>query len=139
LKERSVPPSKVYIPLRGKERDFYAILADSARNLFPAEKVDPIILYSLNQLTKRAVYVEELSRAGIEGNIPGRLASAEEKLEAKKVMSRSGFKIPDSSRAYVMEGEDLEKQFVLLIESILIENYDISYLVKETKQMKLKI
>jgi hypothetical protein len=139
VREKSVPPAKIYIPLRGKERDFYAIIGDKSRQLYPEEQASSLILYALNRMTKRAMFVEELSRAGVGGNIPGRQATPEEKLDAKRVMKRSGFTIPDSSRAYLIEGDELEKEFILLLEAVLIDNYDIGYLVKETKQTKFKL
>jgi hypothetical protein len=139
VKEKSVPPAKIYIPMRGKGRDFYAILGDKSREMFPGEQASSVVLYTLNRMTKRAIFVEELSRAGVEGNIPGRQATPEEKLDAKRVMVRSGFKIPDSSRAYLIEGDELEKEFIMLLEAVFVENYDIGYLVKETKQMKFKL
>lgn len=136
VKEKSVPPAKIYIPMRGKERDFYAILGDKSRQLFTEVQASSVVLYTLNRIAKRAIFVEELSRAGIEGNIPGRQATPEEKLDARRVMNRSGFKIPDSSRAYLIEGDDLEKDFIMLIEAVFIDNFDIGYLVKQTKQTK---
>lgn len=139
VKEKSVPPAKIYIPMRGKERDFYAIIGDKSRQMYPGDRASSVILYSLNRMTKRAIFVEELSRAGVEGNIPGRLANPEEKLDAKRVMVRSGFKIPDSSRAYLIDGDELEKEFLMLLEAVFIDNYDIAYLVKETKQTKFSL
>ena len=137
VKEKNVPPAKIYIPLRGKERDFFIIIGDKARQLFEPQNVESVILYSLNRLTKRAIFAEELARAGIEGNYPGRPATPEERLEARKVLVKSGFKVPDSSRAYYYEGPSLEPELSALMESLLVENYDVSYLVKETKQTKL--
>lgn len=137
VKEKNVPPSKIYIPLRGKERDFFMILGDKSREIIDKEKVNGVILFALNRILKRAIFVEELARAGVEGDIVGRLATPEERHEAKKVLSKSGFKIPDSSRAYYYEGDKLESEFALLLESLLIDNYDLSYLIKETKQTKL--
>jgi hypothetical protein len=137
VKEKNVPPAKIYIPLRGKERDFFIIIGDKVRQLFEPQAVNPMILFALNRLTKRAIFVEELARAGVEGNIPGRSATPEERLEARKVLIKSGFKVPDSSRAYYYDGPELEGELSLLLESLLVDNYDIGYLIKETKQTKL--
>jgi len=141
VKEKEVPPAKIYIPIRGRERDFYMIVGDKAREILSPEIVNSVVLYTLNMMFKRAVFIEELSRAGVEGNIPGRAANLEEKMSAKKILTRSGFKIPDSSRAYIMEPNDLEnidKFYLSLIEAILVEGHDLSYLIKETKQTKLE-
>ncbi|MCE5296857.1 MAG: hypothetical protein LLG16_07125 [Euryarchaeota archaeon] len=140
VKEKEVPPAKIYIPIRGRERDFYAIVGDKARQMFPAERVNSVVLFALNKMFRRAVFVDEMSRAGVEGNLPGRMASIEEKMAARKILLRSGFKIPDSSRAYVLDASELDgvdKDYVDLLEAILIEGHDLAYLIKETKQTKL--
>ena len=61
-------------------------------------------------------------------------------MEAKKVLVRSGFKIPDSSKAYVLEDAGLREGLSVLCwrRSSLISQ-DASYLVKETKQTKLTL
>ncbi|MFA5313255.1 MAG: hypothetical protein WC375_08090 [Methanomassiliicoccales archaeon] len=140
VKEKEVPPAKIYIPIRGRERDFYAIVGDTAKQMFPAERINSVVLFTFNKMFKRATFVEEMSRAGIEGNLPGRMATPEEKMAAKKILSRSGFKIPDSSRAYIMDASEIdgiEKDYVDLIEAIIVEGHDLGYLIKETKQTKL--
>ncbi len=103
VREKIVPPAKIYIPIKGREQDFYQMIGERARELFPGERVEHVILYSMNRLFRRAVFVEELARCGIEGNIPGTQANPEQRMEAKKVLVRNGFKVPDTSRAYVLE------------------------------------
>ncbi len=139
VREKIVPPAKIYIPIKGKEQDFYQMIGERARELFPGERVEHVILYSMNRLFRRAVFVEELARCGIEGNIPGTQANPEQRMEAKKVLVRNGFKVPDSSRAYVLEDPGFEKDYVLLLESITLVSHDAFYLVKETKQTKLTL
>ncbi len=139
VREKIVPPAKIYIPIKGREQDFYQMIGERARELFPGERVEHVILYSMNRLFRRAVFVEELARCGIEGNIPGTQANPEQRMEAKKVLVRNGFKVPDSSRAYVLEEPSFEKDYVLLLESITLVSHDAFHLVKETKQTKLTL
>jgi hypothetical protein len=139
VREKIVPPAKIYIPIKGKEQDFYQMIGEKARELFPGERADHVLVFSLNRLFRRAVFVEELARCGVEGNIPGTLASPEQRMDAKKVLVRSGFKVPDSSRAYVLEDADLEKDYSALIETIVLTSQDAFYLVKETKQTRLTL
>jgi hypothetical protein len=57
------------------------------------------------------------------------MASIEEKMTARKILSRSGFKIPDSSRAYILDASELEgveKDYVDLLEAILVEGHDLA-------------
>ncbi|OPY31966.1 MAG: hypothetical protein A4E32_01574 [Methanomassiliicoccales archaeon PtaU1.Bin124] len=139
VKEKTVPPAKIYIPMKGKERDFFIIVGDKSRQLFESKLADEVTLFALNRIMKRAIFAEELARAGVEGNAPGRPATPEERADARKVLIKSGFKVPDSSKAFLHEGPGLEKEFTILVESLIVENYDIGYLVKETKQTKLTL
>jgi hypothetical protein len=139
VREKIVPPAKIYIPIKGKEQDFYQMIGEKARELFPGEGADHVLLFSLNRMFRRAVFIEELARCGIEGNIPGTQATPEQRLEAKKVLVRSGFKVPDSSRAYVLEDVKLEKEYSVLLETIVLTSQDAFDLVKETKQTKLTL
>ena len=35
LKEKNVPPAKIYIPIKGKEQDIYQMIGEKARELVP--------------------------------------------------------------------------------------------------------
>ncbi len=137
LKEKDVPPAKIYVPIRGRQKDIYDVINEAAHNLAEGRRAEELSLYAMWRLFKRPVFAEELARAGISGEPRGRQATPEERLEAKKVLVRSGFKIPDSSRAYVPDANDLGADYQTLLEVIVAAQLDISYLVRETKQTKL--
>ncbi|HSV42105.1 MAG TPA: hypothetical protein VLH13_01675 [Methanomassiliicoccales archaeon] len=139
VKEKPVPPAKIFIPLKAREMDFYMIVGEKARSLFVREEAETVLMYTLIKVLRRAVFTEELAKAGIEGNIPGRPATNQERLEAKKTLTRSGFKIADSSRAYMLDGNENDAQYLQMIESLLTDSHDIGYLIKETKQTKLTL
>ncbi|MDD1770981.1 MAG: hypothetical protein LUO79_07845 [Methanomassiliicoccales archaeon] len=140
LREREVPPSKVYAPIKGKEGDIYKVIGGGARDIAADEDAaDRLILFSLGKLFHRPVFQEELDRAGVVGAPVGRIATKEERLEAKQLLSKSGFKIPDSSKAFVLDDRDMEPQYCELLARILTMEWDLTYLIRETKQTKLSL
>jgi len=138
LKEKDVPPAKIYTPVKGKERDIYLRVAEQAKAL-ALDKYPELTLYTLYKLFKRPIFKEELERAGVFEFSPGVQAKDEEIVDVRKFMQKTGFKIPTSSKAYVPENEDLESLFQGLLAQILINDSECSYLVKETKQVKLDL
>ena len=137
LKEKDVPPAKIYMPIKGRQKDIYDVINEAAHNLAEGRRAEELSLYAMWRLFKRPIFADELARAGVSGETRGRQATQEERQEAKKVLIRSGFKIPDSSRAYVPEANDLGADYQTLLETIVAAQLDISYLVRETKQIKL--
>jgi hypothetical protein len=137
LREREVPPSKIYVPVKGKERDIYEMIGSKAREMFGEdEHSDAVILFTLNRLFKRPIFFDELIKAGAK-TPAGREATKEERQEAKLALTKSGYRIPDSSKAYLVEDETLEREYLDLLTRILIESFDAGVLVKETKQTRL--
>lgn len=139
LKEREVPPAKLYMPAKAPERDIYELVGDTVRGMVEGEKADALILFTLSSLFKRPIFYDELRRAGISGQPPGRQATGEERQEAKRVLSRAGLKIPDSAKAYVAEGEGMHDAELQVLENILVEQLGVTNLVKGTTQTKLSL
>lgn len=137
LKEKDVPPAKVYVPVKGKERDIYEIVSDRARQISSGTEADQLVLYALGKLFRRPVFLDELRRAGIKEQVPGRIASVEERGEAKKLLLRAGIKVPDVSAAYLLDDPSIQPQFEELLVTLTIDMFEVSHLVRETKQMKL--
>jgi hypothetical protein len=137
LKEREIPPAKLYVIAKGREQNVYEIVGEKVRNLYgEGEKTDKLILVTLCKLMHRAVFLDELSKAGVRTN-PGHEASREERQEAKQALVKSGFKVPDSLKAYTIDAPECEKDYCEVVSRLLADLYNISYLVKETKQTRL--
>lgn len=137
LKECEVPPAKLYIPVKSVEKDIYEIIGEKARLIGSGETSDAIILYSLCRLFKRPIFQEELRRAGVTDKPIGRLATQDEKQEAKKILSQAGWKIPDSMKAFVLEDEKYEEAYEEILRMIVLEDYNAQHMVRETTQLKL--
>ncbi len=139
LKEREVPPAKIYAPVKALEKDIYAIVGEKTREMAVGEKVDSLILLLLYKLFRRSIFLDELKRAGVEGQPPGRIATPDERQEAKRVLARAGWKIPDSSKAYVLDDESLSGPAAEIMRSVMIDFFDVGHMVKETTQTKLSL
>ncbi|MHC1709533.1 MAG: hypothetical protein AB9819_03900 [Methanomassiliicoccales archaeon] len=138
LKEKDVPPAKIYTPVKGKERDIYLRVAEQSK-ILALDKYPELTLYSLYKLFKRPIFKEELERAGVFEFSPGVQAREDEIADARKFMQKTGFKIPTSSKAYVPMNDDLEVMFQNLLVQMLVSDSECSYLVRETKQAKLEL
>ncbi|MBN1109287.1 MAG: hypothetical protein JXA45_00870 [Methanomassiliicoccales archaeon] len=138
LKEKDVPPAKIYVPVKGKERDIYGIISDQAK-MQVGERGAELALYTLYSLFRRPIFEEELRRAGIFNDSPGVPARAEETAEVRKLLLKTGFKIPTSSKAFVPLNDEFEDEYQALLEQLIINGSEASYLVRETKQTRFEL
>lgn len=139
LKEKVIPPAKIYIPARPRDKDIYEIIGEKASEITgDSEKSDRLVLYALNRLFDRAIFDEELKRAGIQEKDVGREATNEERQEAKRMLVARGFKISTATKAFMPE-DNMEEEYIRLLESIITEQFGLSHLIKETKQTRLSI
>jgi hypothetical protein len=137
LKEKEVPPAKLYVVAKAREQNVYETVGEKVRLLYgEGEKSDKLILVVLSKLLHRAVFSDELSKAGVR-TLPGHEASKEERQEAKQAMIKSGFKVPDSLKAYTIEAPECVEDYSEVLTRLLADLYNINYLVKETKQTRL--
>jgi len=78
----------------------------------------------------------EVRRCGVDGMVEGRKATPEERGEAKSILARMGYKIPNSDMPTVVEAE-LEPLFVRVLADIVVERFGLRSHAKETIQTKL--
>ncbi len=137
LKEKEIPPAKLYVVAKAREQNVYELVGERIRQLYgEGEKSDKLILVVLSRIMHRAVFTDELAKAGVKTS-PGHEASKEERQEAKQALTRSGFKVPDSLKAYMIEAPECDKDYAEVLTRLLADLYNIHYLVKETKQTRL--
>ncbi len=142
VREKEVPPAKIFIPIKGGEENIYSVIGDKARKMHPEREAfaDELILLCLGRLFHRAVFHQELERAGVKGVSPGRVATPEERNESRRVLQKGGMaRIPDSQKAYVSDRSDLQAEANTLLEDLLVEMMDAAHLVRETTQTKLTL
>jgi hypothetical protein len=132
LREKDIPPSKIYIPIKQLENDIYHAVEKTVRNM--NKNPDDIIFYVLYRLFRRPIFESELDMVGIT-RINGKLADAEMVDECKKSLKRMGNMIlPECAYIPVNEYPDMYED---ILASILLDVKQSNHLVMHTKQSKL--
>jgi hypothetical protein len=137
LKEKDIKPAKVFSASSIRDRTLHELIGESVSSLVrtPDERAT-LAAYSLQRLFHRAVFDMEVRRCGLEGTVEGRKATAEERSEAKAMLTRMGYKIPNSDIPTIVE-KDLEEPFLLVLSEVVIERFNVRPFVKGTTQLKL--
>lgn len=137
LKEKDIKPSKVFSPSASRDKNLYELVGESSASIMKtADERATLAAYSLQRLFKRAVFDMEVRRCGVEGTVDGRKATAEERAEAKSIMTRMGYKVPNSDVPTIVE-KDFEKQFLQVLGDVVVERFNARPYQKETTQTKL--
>lgn len=132
LKEKEIPPSKIYLPVKATQGTIYEAVGSVCRNL--SADPDELILYVLNKLLKRPVFESELRAANVTRPI-GRVASDHEINESKKVLRRAGNMIP-AGRA-IFPAKEFQDEYYAVLNDLVMETRGCKHLVMETRQTKL--
>jgi len=136
LREKDIKPAKVFSISTGGERNLYQMLGDSVSvHAVQADRAT-LAAYCLQRLFRRAVFDMEIRRCGVEGTVNGRRATAEERSDAKSLLTRMGYKVPNSDVPTIVEA-DLEEQFIRVMTDVVIERFNMRSHTKETVQTKL--
>lgn len=137
LREKDIPPSKVYSISQTYKRDIYSTIGEKVR-LFeddPKKQIN-IALYILQKIFRRPISSEELRRCGFSGNIDAPLANEEETKDTKRLLTKAGFKLPKNDKIH-KTSEKWNEEFQAIVMEMLIENFEIEQFVLEAKQTKL--
>ena len=132
LRERDVPPSKIYQPVKQVQESIYDAVSKSCRNL--TDDADELILYVLSRLFKRPIFESELRAAGVMRPI-GQIASEHDINESRKVLKRAG-NIGISQKA-VFPVKEYPDRYYEVLADLAIETRGGRHLVMETRQTKL--
>lgn len=132
LKERDVPPSKIYQPIKALPDSIYESVGKACRKVSPDP--DELILYCLCKIFKRPVFEHELKYAGVTRSI-GRPALDHEVQECRKFLRRTGSVIQGT--VAVHPAKDFPEEFSLVLADMALESTESRYLVMDTKQTKL--
>ncbi len=138
LKEKDIPPSKLYIPVKTKNLDIYGLVGECSRTICSGSEADLLALHAFCKLFKRAVFMDELKKAGIKDQPNVEQASKEDKQEAKKILQRTNLKNFDSNIAYVYCNEEkFGDLYEDLLNQMLSQLVEVSQYSKQTKQTTL--
>ncbi len=137
LKSRDIKPAKVFSLSGSRERNLYeltgAVCGDYSKT---EEEKATLTAYTLQHLFRRAVFVSELKRCGVDVLPEGRRATPEERAEAKAIMGKLGYKVPNSDMPVIVEKE-LETQYLQVLSDIIVEALNARGYVGGTKQTRL--
>jgi len=137
LREKDIKPAKVFSLSAVREKNLYELVGESSSRIgrSPDERAT-LAAYTLQRLFRRAVFDMEVRRCGVDGAVEGRKAAAEERSESKAVLTRLGYKVPNSDSPTVVE-KDLHEQFVQVLVEVVVERFNAKQYLKETTQLKL--
>lgn len=137
LKARDIKPAKVFSVSVTREKNVYETVGEAACvHASTADERATLAAYCLQTIFKRAVFDMEIRRCGLEGSVDGRKASTEERAEAKSVLTRMGYKIPNSDVPTIVE-KDLSEEFAKVLADVVVERFNARSYLKETTQTKL--
>jgi len=137
LKEKDIKPSKVFSLSASRDKNLYELIGEDCSAMAKtSDERATLAAYCLQKLFKRVVFDVEVRRCGVEGVVEGRKATPEERSEAKAILSRMGYKIPNSDIPTVVE-RDLEREFTQVLADVVVERFNARAYLKETTQLRL--
>jgi len=137
LKAKDIKPAKVFSTSATREKNLYELIGDScSARVRTNDERATLAAYCLQRLFRRAVFDMEVRRCGIEGSVEGRKATSEERSEAKSMLTRIGYKVPNSDIPTVVE-KDLDDQFLEVLADVVIERFNARAYMRQTTQTKL--
>jgi len=132
LRERDVPPSKIYQVSKTLSENIYEQVGKACRKI--SGDPDELILFTLFKLFKRPIFESELKYAGVIKPV-GTPASEEETAECKKFLRKAGNVITNQNA--VVSSLDLSDKLPEVLTAVFLDSTDSRHLVSETKQSRL--
>lgn len=137
LRERDLPPSKIYYKSVPHKKDIYEYVGEKVSELDLSKRNQILVaIYILGKLFHRPIFRQELARCGFTGEIDAPGAEPEKVAEARKLLARTGIKLPRNEPAFESKlSYDIE--FLDIILEIFSEQFGIKILTSERTQIKL--
>ena len=137
LREKEIPPAKVYSVSSSRERNLYETIGDRCRAASGDERIQVrLAISALQKLFRRPIFLGELREAGFSAAIEAPAAAEEEKEEARRALSKLAVDVPANEPAYAVEERRNEIRDAILMD-ILIERFGMASLVIGTRQTRL--
>lgn len=141
LKEHEIKPSKVYSwRSKVKKRSIYEIVGEKVKKLSDSKAEQArLAVYILQKLFKRAIFLEEVKRCGIDvDDIDAKKVGGEERIQARKVLSNTFVKLPYNNPAYIVEEtKGMKDIYEDVLEEIVLQLLNAKKFVFRGKQLKL--
>jgi DNA-binding HxlR family transcriptional regulator len=139
IKEKPIPPSKVYALLPNKSKNIYELLGAIVKTKNLGYKKEVLLCTQvLEALFKRPVFLSELNMCGYDEPQGVRKISNEERADPKDILTNAGLKVGPKEPAFSCRRPYLEEVEDTLAELVL-EMSGTRALRKGTKQTTLNI
>ena len=136
LREKVIPPAKVYTASVHRDPNLYEAVGDRCRQVDTDERAQARLAVAvLHKLFHRPIFYRELRETGYEITPEAVLAMKEEKEEALKAFRKVGVAMPSNEPAYYVEDRKNETRD-MIIADLLTEKYGLADLVVGTKQTR---
>ncbi len=137
LREKEIPPAKVYTASAHREENLYEMVGERCREAASEEAGQTrLAVATLQRLFRRPVFLRELREAGFAGAVDAPSVGKEEREEARRALAKLGLEIPTNEPAYRVEERRNDARDAILCD-IIVERFGLTPLVLDTKQMKL--
>jgi hypothetical protein len=137
IREKAVPPSKIYIPVGPRELNIYEAIANACEeHMFDHRRGTAAAVYTLQFLFHRPVFKRELTEMKMTETPELRIAPPAIVAESRRILARAGYRIPESEPAYLVEG-DYDKEMKLILASAVAQGFKLSHLSLDTRQLTL--
>jgi hypothetical protein len=137
LREKDIPPSKVYTTSAHREPNLYELVGARCREAVKEEPEQARLAVAvLQKLFRRPIFLRELRECGFAGAMDVPPTSREEREEARRGLVKLGLQLPTNEPAYTVPERHTEVRDEILYE-LVIERFGMAGLVLGTKQTKL--
>jgi hypothetical protein len=137
LREKEIPPAKVYTTSAHREPNLYEVVGSRCREAVKDE-ADQVRLAIgvLQKLFRRPIFLRELRECGFSSAIDAAQAPREDREEARRGLVKLGLQLPTNEPAYGVPDRRSEVRDAVLYD-LIIQRFGMGGLVLETKQTKL--
>jgi len=139
LKEREIPPAKVFQAAKPHKKDIYEMIGERASQLDLTKKQQAkVAIFVLQRLFNRPIFLMEVERCGLQEPVDIHSASSDERTEARNIMARASMPPPRNDPAYWVE-EDYSNEYDSIMSSIFIDSFGIQKFMRGSTQVRLDI
>ncbi|MGQ9583408.1 MAG: hypothetical protein ACUVV6_07855 [Thermoplasmatota archaeon] len=137
LREKDIPPSRVYSLASARIQDIYESLGERLREVErKRDRRARMGVFVFQRLFRRPIFYEELKRAGLSPPKKHRSPTSEERVEARRTLEGAGMSPPTSDPCYLVSDDFSGELFDAICEE-LVERAQLRSLRQETRQVKL--
>ena len=137
LREKDIPPAKVYTTSAHREPNLYELVGSRCREAVKVE-ADQVRLAVgvLQKLFRRPIFLREIRECGFSAAVDVPQAAREEREEARRGLVKLGLQLPTNEPAYGVPDRKSEVRDDILYD-LIIQRFGMGGMVLETKQTKL--